>query len=204
MPPVVKSNKLTAGSKSVVSAKKSVRVVKDDKPKHKLKADATEFVSRTDALVARLDKERALNPITDDSDATYEFYKATLAETLELIPLAKANYLNYQTQGNAYAYNGLVTKAQELLADLEALADKGQLVDKIITQLVTPAFIGITANIGNAFVATQADVKAMQLPPDKEKQVLTMIAQMIRTVGSYLQDTNNSLTSQIRTQFDDN
>ena len=204
MPPVVKSKKLTAGSSAVALAKKKARVEQEEKPKHKLKADATEFVSRTDAIVARLDRERALNPITDDSDATYEFYKATLAETLELIPIAKLNYLNYQTSNNAYAYNGLVTKAQELLADLEALADKGHLVEKIISQLVTPAFIGITANIGNAFIATQGDVKALQLPPNKEEQVLKLIAQMIRTVGSYLQDTSDSLNSQIRDQFDEN
>lgn len=199
---VVRSSKLTRTPKKVVSSNKVEVVETSSKHKIKLKEDATLFVSRTDAILKKIDAERAQNPITADSDATYEFYRAMLAEMLELIPLAKANYLNYQTQGNIYAFNGLVTKAQELLADLEAISDKGQLVDKIISQLVTPAFIGITATVGNSFINTQAEIMALRLPPDQEKKVLSLVAQMVRNTGSYLQETSNSLTSQIREQFD--
>lgn len=205
MPPIVrnKSAAIKGNSGALIKSKtKKVTVVSSKQLKGG--KSASEFVSRTEAILERLDEDRLLNPLTEDSDNTYEFYRAALAETLEMIPIAKANFMRYSTQSNAYTYNSLVTKSQELLADLEALADKGQMIDKIINQLVLPSFMGLTATLGNSFVSTQADVKALCLPPEQEKQVLKLIAQMVRTTGAYLQDSSNSLTSQIRVQFDDN
>lgn len=213
LPPSVKAKKLIAKKKEAKIIEE-VEDVYDDldedeqevttskKKKAKLKVEDSEaFVSRTKEVLAKLDAERALNPMTEDSDANYEFYRAALAETLEMVPLAKQGFMRFQNQSNAYAYNALVTKCQELIADLEALSDKSNLLDKLLDQFILPSFMGITANLGNAYTLGASEIKALGLSSREQDKVLAIFTNMIRNSGSYLQDTQNGLINSLRGQM---
>lgn len=209
-PPSVQAKKVIATKKKLVAevvddldedyeeetvSKKKKKAVALKEP------DANTFISRMNTILERIDADRALNPMTEDSDANYEFYKAALAETLEMIPPAKAGFMRYQNQSNAYAYNALVTKCQELIADLEALSDKSNMLDKLLDQFILPSFMGITANLGNAYTLGASEIKSLDLPQRERDRVMEIFTNMIRNSGSYLQDTQNGLINSLRGQL---
>lgn len=158
---------------------------------------AEDFVFRTFELLDRLDEERAQNPLSKDSDIMYEFYKATLADTLELIPIAKRSYMRFQNSSNAYAYNGLITKCQELLADLQALNTKGDLLERILDSSINPGFMAIVSNLSNTFVEAQEAIKQMNMPPAQSERTLNIVRDLVMKTGRHLQEVQRGLQADL-------
>lgn len=172
--------------------------------KKKLKEEiATE--SRVNSVLAHLDETGVMDT------AAYNFYKASLMDTLEMIPLAKANFMQYQSQSNAYSYNALVTKAQELLSDIEALSDRGRIFETIIDTQIRPAFMDLASNMANCYAQSlmelEASLSEMDLEPKLSKKIKTQTMRtfkgLLTNMGRYLQDRQDHLIARVRSNAED-
>lgn len=166
--------------------------------------DPDGIVNRTKAIMTQLDAERKANPLSEDSSIMYDFYRAALAETLELIPKAKKAYMRYQSQSNAYAFSGLVTKCQELLADIQALDDKGGALERILDQTIVPSFSGIIANLGNSYTMSVARARTIHGLSDKQLgEVEALLKDIAMQTAKYVQETKTSLDVTLRGQLNE-
>jgi hypothetical protein len=164
--------------------------------------DPDGIVNRTKAILLQLDAERKLNPLSEDSSMMYDFFRAALAETLELIPKAKRAYMRYQSQSNANAYNGLVTKCQELLADIQALDDRGGALERILDQTIVPSFMGIISNLGNSYTMSIARARTVRgLSESQIVEVENIIKDLSLQTAKYIQETKTSLETTLRGQL---
>lgn len=166
--------------------------------------DPDGIVNRTKAIMVQLDAERRANPLSEDTTIMYDFYRAALAETLELIPKAKKAYMRYQSQSNAFAFNGLVTKCQELLADIQALDDKGGALERILDQTIVPSFSGIIANLGNSYTMSVSRARSIHGLSDKQlSAVEDILKDLAMQTAKYVQETKTSLDVTLRGQLNE-
>ena len=166
--------------------------------------DPDGIVNRTKAIMTQIDAERKSNPLSEDSTIMYDFYRAALAETLELIPKAKKAYMRYQSQSNAYAFSGLVTKCQELLADIQALDDKGGALERILDQTIVPSFMGIISNLGNSYTMSVARARNIRGLNEKQiQEVEEILKDLSMQTARYVQETKTSLEVTLRGQLNE-
>lgn len=166
--------------------------------------DPDGIVNRTKAIMVQLDAERKANPLSEDTTIMYYFYRAALAETLELIPKAKKAYMRYQSQSNAFAFNGLVTKCQELIADIQALDDKGGALERILDQTIVPSFSGIIANLGNSYTMSVSRARSIHGLSDKQlSAVEDILKDLAMQTAKYVQETKTSLDVTLRGQLNE-
>lgn len=166
--------------------------------------DPDGLVNRTKAILAQIDDERRSNPLNDDTDIMYNFYRAALAETLELLPKAKQAYSRYQSQSNANAFSAMITKCQELLADIQALDDRGGALDKILDQTIIPSFLGIVSNLANSYTMSIAAARTIHgLNPTQLSAVESILKDISMQTARYVQDTQNSLEHSLRGQMNE-
>lgn len=172
---------------------------------YKLKeADADEFISRTTGLLERLDAERAENPFSENSNILYEFYKATLAETLEMVPRAKRNFMRYQSLSNANTYNGLVTKCQELIADLQALSTRGDLLERVIDSTIRPSFRAIASNLANSYTEALGSIKSMDVTDSQRENFKLILSTLVRATGDHLQEVQSGIINDLSEKLGEN
>lgn len=155
-----------------------------------------ELVSRIHSILAQLDKDRETNGVGEDH--TYEFYRAALLDTLELIPIARRSYVRYQSQSNAYAYAGLVTKCQELIADMQALSDKSNLLQRLLDKTIIPSYVNMIGNLANSFSLIKVEIQGLGLSPSDESRVVDLFKSYTRGLGQYMQDSENSLINELK------
>jgi hypothetical protein len=166
--------------------------------------DPDGIVNRTKAILSQIDAERRANPLTGETDIMYDFYRAALAETLELIPKAKQAYSRYQSQSNANAFSAMITKCQELLADIQALDDRGGALDKVLDQTIIPSFLGIISNLANSYTMSIAHARAIRgLTGDQLSAVEKILVDIAKQTASYVQETQNSLEHSLRGQMNE-
>ena len=166
--------------------------------------DPDGIVNRTKAILAQIDADRRASPLTGETDIMYDFYRAALAETLELIPKAKTAYSRYQSQSNANAFSAMITKCQELLADIQALDDRGGALDKILDQTIMPSFLGIISNLANSYTMSIAHARAIRGLTDVQLgAVEKILADIAKQTASYVQETQNSLEHTLRGQMNE-
>lgn len=161
--------------------------------------DTSNIIQRTHSILERMDAERTLNGLGEDS--TYEFYRASLLDTLELLPIARRSYIRYTSQSNAYAYNALVTKCQELLADMQALSDKSNVLERVLSRHIQPCFANIIANMANAYVLMDSEIKTMGLSASDTARVQAQLKSFTRGLGLFLQDSQNMITKELQGEF---
>lgn len=195
----------------VQSNSKNVVSVISDKPDIAIRVldpfeldDSDGIVNRTKVILAKIDLERKASPLSEDTSIMYDFYRAALAETLELVPEAKKAYMRFKSQSNAYAFNGLVTKCQELLADIQALDDRGGALERILDQTIVPSFTGIISNLGNSYTMSVARARTIRGLTDKQlEEVEKILKDLAMQTASYVQETKTALDVTLRGQLNE-
>lgn len=191
--------------RKIKTSKPEIKTIRDDLEEsdeedlgYKVKKieNSAELISRTKEILERMDAERELNGVSDDS--TYEFYRAALIDTLELVPIARRAFTRYQSQSNAYSYNALVTKCQELIADMQALSDKSNLLQRLLDKSILPSYMLIIGNLANSFSLVTVEIQGMGLEKEDEKRVTKLFSQYTRGLGQFLQDSQNALVQELK------
>lgn len=68
------------------------------------------------------------------------FQRQMMATILRLIPIAEKQYRREKKEHTAYALNSLVSQARELAADIQSSADRAQVAEIIVNDMMMPTF----------------------------------------------------------------
>lgn len=100
----------------------------------------TRFGSKAEVIINQIE--------SDDTDgATTLLYKSLLQSLVEIIPIAEGAVRNSGAKRGVYQFNQVVSQTRELLADIQAMRDRGLLGNSIVERHVRPAFMDIAVQI---------------------------------------------------------
>lgn len=100
----------------------------------------TRFGSKAEVIIDQIE--------SDDTDgATTLLYKSLLQSLVEIIPIAEGAVRSSGAKRGVYQFNQVVSQTRELLADIQAMRDRGLLGNSIVERHVRPAFMDIAVQI---------------------------------------------------------
>ena len=109
--------------------------------------------------------------LQDDKNeqAIASLQKQLLASTVRMIPKAEKAYKADPKQSNANAYNTLVTTASELVASIQANADRRMISDRVVRELLKPAFTQCVQNIVTEHFTLKSRLASLIPEPDRPR-----------------------------------
>ena len=104
--------------------------------------------------------------VGDNDSATTLMHKKLLQGLIDLIPYAEHNVRKSKGQRGVYQVNSLVSSVRELIVDLQATQDRGQLGANLVEQIIRPAFLDIGMQVVQEFATLLNDAKDLMAPED--------------------------------------
>lgn len=134
------------------------------------------------------------------TDGVREFQIETLKTLVELIPLAESAYRDDPRQAHAYTLNALITQSRELMADLMAEDDKGELANELLTRIVHPGFL----TLGQAVIDSHYNLLRLvekEVPTDRVDAINRALNQQTKDLCATLEATLGNMRNQIAQEF---
>lgn len=122
--------------------------------------------------------------------------RAMLNSLLDLIPIAESRYRDDPRQSNAYALSNLISQIRELIADLQATADKSLIVDKVVYDILQPTMLTLAQFLIDTNYQLKKEIDPL-LHQEKLKEAHTTIDSMSKSSGQYVQLMFNTLKERI-------
>jgi len=183
--PIISSKKKLS-SKGKDESKKESKV---KKPKHlKEFSKELDLDSIKDTQSYLKDKSRKIRKLVKngENDAAAEMIMKSLTSVLvDLLPIAEERYRSDPRQGNAYAFNNLVSTARELVADLQANTDKSVVVNNIIFNILQPSSTTIVTFLIDTNFSFKKEL-AGYIKPEHAKDANDVIDKMSKSYVSFL------------------
>ncbi len=161
-------------------------VDRSGKPKGKIKELKLDKIEDTSSYLK--EKSRKIRKLVKkgENDAAAELIMRTLTSVLlDLLPIAEAKYREDPRQGNAYAFNNLVSTARELVTDLQANTDKSVVIDNIIFNILQPASTTIVTFLIDTNFSTKKEL-ASYIKAEHVKEANDLIDKMSKSYVAFL------------------
>lgn len=120
---------------------------------NKVRNIVTLFGQRADSILRLLENE-------DETDGALTLIHRTLLQTLvDVLPVVERAVRRSKGRHGVIPMNQLVSQMRELVTDIQALRDKGQLGASIVERVVRPAYLDIASQIALAFLEIENSAK---------------------------------------------
>lgn len=137
----------------------------------------TRFGAKADVIINQIE--------SDDTDgAATLLYKSLLQSLVEIIPIAEGAVLSSGAKRGVYQYNQIVSQTRELLADIQAMRDRGLLGNSIVERHLRPAFMDIAVQI----VVSMTSIEQAARTRMSKEDFLSFRGEIISTAKSSLAD----------------
>lgn len=155
------STKKKAASKQLVKTKKvKNEVTTDTKPLTVKKLSKTKTSALRSIIGDSAEEIHQLIEVGDGDSATTLLHKRLMQTLIDLIPLAEHNIRKSDGRQGVYQINALVSQVRELLVDIQATQDRGQLGVHLVESVIRPSFQDIGMAIVQEFDGLSSDAKA--------------------------------------------
>jgi DNA repair exonuclease SbcCD ATPase subunit len=102
----------------------------------------------------------------NDAVAISKIQRELLKTLVDIMPSAERTYRKYKSERAAYALNALASQARELINDIKADKDTAELLQRIVSRILQPAFLtmaqGVVDELYRLRRATQDSVTPAQ------------------------------------------
>lgn len=183
---LISSKKKTSSSKKV--EKKEIKVSSKQVKKAKELKEKLDLDDIQDTSSYLKEKSRKIRKLVKrgENDAAAELIMKSLTSVLiDLLPIAEARYRADPRQGNAYAFNNLVSTARELVTDLQANTDKSVVVNNIIFNILQPSSTTIVTFLIDTNFSFKKEL-AGYIKPEHAKDANDVIDKMSKSYVSFL------------------
>lgn len=177
---------VSSKSRPSLDKKKAKKESKSSKSKEFKEALNLDDISDTKSYLK--EKSRKIRRLVrkGDNDAAAELIMKSLTSVLvDLLPIAEARYREDPRQGNAYAFNNLVSTARELVTDLQANTDKSIVVNNIIFNILQPSSTTIVTFLIDTNFSFKKEM-AGYVKPEHGKEANDLIDKMSKSYVAFL------------------
>lgn len=148
------------------------------------------------------DAQKVIALLEDEGGgATGSFQRASLQMLVDLIPIAETQYRDKPGMANAQAMQTFINGARELIADMEATEDRGEIAARLIRDVTNPVFIQIVQNIVLTLSSLREDLRPYFKNDADYLRAHSRINKAARSMGLYINDMHKVMGERITKQL---
>jgi hypothetical protein len=139
------------------------------------------FGPKADEIVRMLEDK-------DTDGAVSMIGRTLLATVVNILPILEQNVQQSRCTKGAYQFNQTVSSIRELLADLQAAQDRGEIGHRIVERFIRPAFQDIGAQIVTGFAEIEAQAKNRMSDSEYQEFRKDTLEIIKRNLATYIRD----------------
>jgi hypothetical protein len=134
----------------------------------------------------------------DDKDGAISMtYRLVFKMLIGMLPKAEHMVERTGTQRGIYAMTNLVNQVREVMADIQALRDRGTMGQSVVDRAIRPAFSDIAMQIVESNARMQRVVEAEDLSDSARRVLRDAIADNQRQLAHYLTEQYKGISSAV-------
>lgn len=123
--------------------------------------------------------------VGDGDSATTLLHKRLMQTLIDLVPFAEHTIRKSKGRYGVYQINALVSQVRELLVDIQATQDRGQLGVNLVESIIRPSFQDIGMSIVQEFDTLSSDAK-VRMEPDEWKSYRDVLQTARTRIGEVI------------------
>jgi hypothetical protein len=151
-------------------------------------------------LAAETDELERLVEDGQNESAITSFRKAALRRLITMLPEAERVYRKNPNMSNAYAFNSLISQAREIIADIQSEDDSRELMNRVLNDVLRPAFFDLANNAVNTFSLMREGIGG-DIPRKEFERVVTHVNGALKSIAHYYEARYQKLVEQVSAAF---
>jgi len=173
-------------------------------PKIKLKK-STKVLKKAEAIISGFQQKN--KQMQEDVDLNTEkvipqIQRELLKSLLQLVPLAEREYKKHKRQGDAYAYNAIVSQIRETITDIQSTNDSQQLLDRILVNILQPQFLAIAQYIIDSQYQLSKSLRS-KIKDEDRKEVLSNINSSTKAIARHMDEVFTTIKARLHSEMID-
>lgn len=137
----------------------------------------------------------------ESDTANKRLMQDSLRMIVSLIPVAENAYRSRPSQSNAYALNSYLSSSRELIADLEAMDDRGAIAERITNGLLFDYSRDIMQQIIYAFQMLPEEIAPSLSREEDVQNIRNKVTRNLRGVAQYIEERRLQLDKSMQDMF---
>lgn len=134
----------------------------------------------------------------DEADsATALIQKRLLQSLVDLLPMAEHNVRKTEGAKGVYQINSLISSIREVMADLQALRDRGLLGQSMVERIVQPFLLDLGVEVVQEYSAIVQDCSHL-IDPAKQQEFREIMTKSRTRLGTFI---NNRFSQNLRPEI---
>ena len=155
-------------------------VLKQDVSSARVRGLVTLFGQRADKILSLLEDEQ-------QTDGALTLIQRTLLQTMvDVLPVVERGVRRSRAKRGVYQLNQVVSQIRELMQDMQALKDKGQLGVSVSDRVIRPAYQDLAVQISLAFTEIENSAQSRMTSQSHRDYVSVVLLPIKRNLATYL------------------